>query len=126
MREYKIEHHRMMELKHFCRQYKVWKDYCDAIDGFPRMKISQEAKSQKVSDPTVAAVERREEYLSKMELIENACKMADEDLNKYLLIAVTEGVTYYGLRCNFNMPACKEQYYRSYGRFFFILDKTRK
>ena len=126
MKEFKLEHHRMMELKHFCRQYKIWKDYCDAIDGFPKLNFSQGEHSGKVSNPTVTAVERREEYLEKIALIDKACKLSDERLERYLLIAVTEGVSYYGLRCHFGMQACKREYHEAYAKFFYILDKTRK
>ena len=82
MKEFKLEHHRMMELKHFCRQYKVWKDYCDAIDGFPKLNFSQGEHSGKVSNPTVTAVERREEYLEKIGEKDQARQYFDENMDK--------------------------------------------
>lgn len=124
--KFTLEHHRFMELKHFCMQYKEWKDILDSIDGYPRMKISGGEKSKNVSDPTVRTVERREEYVNKIEMVEQAAKMADERLAVYLIKAVTEGVSYYGLRVNYKMSACKQAYYEAYRRFFFVLDILRK
>lgn len=126
MKEYKINHYRMMELKYFCRQYDYWKDCCDAIDGFPKANFSRGNNSKRVSDPVIFAVERREEYLNKMELIENSAKLADEELSEFLILAVTKGISYYGLRAYHKMTACKAKFLESYGRFFYILDKTRK
>lgn len=74
----------------------------------------------------IFAVERREEYLSKMELIENAAKLANEELSEFLILAVTKRISYYGLRAYHKMTACKAKFLESYGRFFYILDKTRK
>lgn len=126
MSKYQIEHNRYMELKYFCKQYDYWKDCCDAIDGFPKANFSRGNNSKKVSDPVTFTVEQREEYLHKMELIENAAKLADDELSSFLILAVTKGFSYYGLRAYCNMKACKTKFYESYGRFFFILDKTRK
>lgn len=123
---YAIEHHRYLELRHFCFQYKIWKQLCKDIDGFPSVKFSSEGFSKNISNPVLNTVERREEYLLKMELIENTAKLADSDLAEYLIHGVTEGTSYYGLRLYYGMPACKEKYYNAYRRFFFILDISRK
>lgn len=125
-KEFEIDHHRFLELKHFCLQYNNWKSIYQEIDGSPMLKFSREKKSEKLFDSTISAVERREEYLQKIELVEKAAELADADLKDYLICAVTTGVSYYGLRCYNRMPACKEKYYSAYRRFFFILDKTRK
>ena len=123
---YGIDKHRYYELKHFCLQYNDWKKIHKAIDSSPQAKISGDKNPKIISDPVFHTVERREEYLQKIELVETAAKLADEQLAGYLVHAVTEGISYYGLRLYYGMPACKEKYYGAYRRFFFILDKTRK
>ena len=121
-----IGRHRYYELKHFCLQYPEWKKIYKEIDGYPESKFSPVKNLGNVFDPVIKAYERREEYINKIEMIERCAKAADEQLYGYLLHGVTEGVSYYGLRLYYEMPACKEKYYGSYRRFFFLLDKARK
>ena len=113
MKDYQISRNRLMELRYFCRQYNEWKDLCEAIDGFPRANFSREGFSQNISDPVVRCVEKRDIYRRKMELIENAAKLAGGKYSDILLETVT-GNTHHKIH--------KELF----GRFFFILDKTRK
>lgn len=124
--EYYIPHHRFMELKHFCLQYDEWKEKLEEIDGFPDGNFSQGTNPKNVSNPVLSVIERREEYRHHIELVEKAAELADEKISKFLIAAVTKGISYYGLRCYQGMPSCKEKYYEAYRRFFFILDKTRK
>lgn len=124
--EYYIPHHRFMELKHFCLQYDDWKEKIGEIDGSPNGNLSGEKNPKTISNPVVQTVERREEFSHNIDLIEEAAKLADDSISKYLIAAVTRGVSYYGLRCYHGLPSCKEKYYDAYRRFFFILDKTRK
>ena len=123
---YFIDKHRYLELKHFCLQYNSWKKLYREIDGYPNRNFSPVKNLKNNPDPVVQAFDRREEYLIKIEMVENAVKEADSELYGYLLRGVTEGVSYYGLRLYYDMPACKDKYYRAYRRFFFILDSTRK
>ena len=123
---YFIDKYRYLELKNFCLQYKAWKKMYKDIDGSPNQIFSEVKNSKNISDPIFKAVEKREEYLHKMELVENSAKESDPELYGYLIHGVTEGVSYYGLRLYYDMPACKDKYYKAYRRFFFILDKSRK
>ena len=122
---YWIEKERYLELRHFCMQYKTWKQRCKEINAIASTKISDGKNAKNISNPVAIAVEKREEYIRKIELIENAANDADSELSYYLIKGVTEGVSYYGLRLIYEMPTCKEKYYTAYRRFFFILDATR-
>ena len=123
---YWIDRHRYYELKHFCMQYGRWKSLCNEIGTYQSPNFSEVKISKNNPDPVLNAVERRDEYAKNIELIENSAKLADEQLYGYLLIGVTENVSYFGLRCYHQMPACRDKYYGAYRRFFFILDASRK
>lgn len=124
--EYYVPHNRFMELKYFCLQYDYWKERLAELDGSPTGNFSGEKNPKNISNPVVRTIERREEFLHNIELIEEAAKLADESIYGYLIASVTKGISYYGLRCYQGMPSCKVKYYEAYKRFFFILDKTRK
>ena len=121
-----MDKNRYLELKHFCLQYSTWKKLYTEIDGIPNRKFSPVKNLKNNSDPVFHAVERREEYLDKIKMVEEAVRIADSELYDYLLKGVTEGISYYGLRLQYDMPACKDRYYRAYRKLFFILDISRK
>jgi len=54
-------------------------------------------------------------------MIEDCCKQAGGDIEKYLFKAVTEGKSYAVL----NPPCSKEYFYVRYRAFFYLLDKVR-
>jgi hypothetical protein len=63
----------------------------------------------------------------KIRIIEETAKAADEELSEYILYAVThERTTYDSMRTSLNMPACRNRYYESRRRFYWLLDKKIK
>ena len=123
---YWIERHRYYELKHFCLQYKTWKAYILEIDGMKSKNFPDGTFGQNISNPTLRAVELREEYAAKILMVEHAAHEASPELWNYILKAVTEELTYENLRMVHGLPCGREMWYELYRRFFYILNCSRK
>ncbi|MCC8085047.1 MAG: hypothetical protein LIP15_12560 [Clostridium sp.] len=125
--QYWIERHRYYELKHFCLQYPIWRKAYLALDGLSRRPTDLALfRSNEHGDPTVRCAEAREAYQERMELVEQAAIATDADLSNYILRAVTEGISYDGLKMRFNIPCSKDAYYELYRRFFWLLNQKRR
>lgn len=68
---------------------------------------------------------RREEYLKKMEMIEQAAIEADSDIYEYLVKGVTQGMTYSHLRAD-GLLCSRDYYYCQYRHFFWCLNDIRR
>lgn len=125
--KYWINKHRHYELKHFCLQYPIWKkEYASYTDIGPNLSKFEQLYSGSIPVDSVAnwAV-KRAYYSERIELVEKAAKEADYVLYKYILKAVTEGLSYTYLRTILQMPCSKDIYYDRYRRFFWLLNKLR-
>lgn len=101
--KYYIDKHRHYELKHFCLQYPLWKKaYVDCPDDEVFMI-----------------------YYDRIQLLERVAKDADNYLWRYILKAVTEGLSYTYLRTKLDIPCGKDMYYDRYRRFFWLLSEYR-
>jgi hypothetical protein len=58
-------------------------------------------------------------------VIEQAAIAADADLYKFLIMSVSEAISYEVLRDAYGMPCGKGRFYSSKRRFFWILDRMR-
>ncbi len=126
--KYWIERHRYYELKHFCLQYPIWKQAHAALDSLSRRPndLAIFVRSDNVhGDPTAKCAESRLYFSDRMKMIEQAAIKADPDLYTYILIAVTEGLSYETLKMCHGIPCCRDVYYDRYRRFFWLLDKER-
>ena len=126
--KYWIDRHRYYELKHFCLQYPSWKETY-RIYGEPQMPSStleQMRTSNIPSDPTARHATLKAQYAERIEMIEEAAKTADKDLCKYILKAITEGLSYTYMKTKLDIPCGKDMYYDRYRRFFWILDQIRE
>ncbi len=124
-KEYWISRHRYYELKHFCLQYAEWKQAYNSITLLHGANLDK-IGSGNVSDPVAEAAAERMYYKSRMELIENLTKEADPTLWNYIFLGVTEGLSYEVIRARMDCPCCREVYYETYRRFFWLLHKARK
>ena len=77
------------------------------------------------SDPTGDTAIRRAKLFHQMKLVEQAAMDADPELADYILLAVTNGVTYEFLETRQDIPCCRQTYYDRYRRFFWCLSKER-
>ncbi len=126
--KYHIDKHRHYELKHFCLQYPIWvKEYNSYSNIGPNLsKFEQLYSNGMKSDPTANWTIKRAYYKEKIDLIEKIAKETDYILYKYILKAVTEGLSYTYLRTILRIPCSKDHYYDLYRRFFWLLSNERK
>ena len=124
--KYWIDKHRYYELKHFCLQYPYWKEtYSMDID--PKVSSFERMPSTNApSDPTAKYAMLKAQYAERIEMVEEAAKTADKDLHKYILKAITEGLSYTHMKTRMDIPCGKDMYYDRYRRFFWILDQIRE
>lgn len=124
---YYIDKHRHYELRHFCLQYPIWKKVCiDCLDSDrPLALIDGVSRMDGLYDPTSARAITRARYSKRMEMLEQVAKDADKYLWRYILKAVTEGLSYTYLKTKLDIPCGKDMYYDRYRRFFWLLSELR-
>ena len=126
--DYHIEKHRYHELKHFCRQYDNWVRSLSYLDGFSAISTStvrQPTHDGRKTDQTGRTVEIRMIYENNINMVRKAASATDEFFASYLLLGVTNGLSFDHLRARANIPCCRKNYYAMYRKFFWILDKLR-
>jgi hypothetical protein len=125
--KYYINKHRHYELKHFCLQYKDWKKaYAACSESVIFGSTFERLPANNIpSDITAKYATLRAQYGEKIALVEEAALEADPVLYKYILLAVTEGLSYPYLKTNMDIPCGKDMYYDRYRRFFWILNNKR-
>ena len=125
--KYHINKHRHYELKHYCLQYPTWKKaYLDCLDyDIPMSMVDGVQDPGGRYDPSLVRSATRTYYSKKMATIEQAAKDADTYLWKYILKAVTEGLSYTYLKTKLDIPCGKDLYYDRYRRFFWLLSELR-
>ena len=124
---YYINRQRYYELKHFCRQYPIWKKAYTALDGLSRRPadLALFNKPNQTSDPTARCAEARAAYSRKMEMVERCAKEASPELSKYIMSYVTNGDCYCVLKMRDNIPCSKDMFYDVARKFFWLLNKAR-
>ena len=122
--KYYVNKHRRLELMHRCRQYPDWVKAYNTIDQMISKGIIRPTRGSAKTDPVMKYVLARDHYYRKMKPIEDTAIEADEELARYILKGVTEGVSYDVMNANDPIPCSRDTYYDRYRRFFFLLDKT--
>jgi hypothetical protein len=124
---YFIDRERYYELKHFCRQYPIWKKAYNALDGLSKRPADLELfnKPNQTSDPTARCAEARASYSKKIEMVEQCAHQADPELYKYVMSYATQGDAYSVLKVRDHIPCCKDVFYDTVRRFFWLLNKVR-
>ena len=125
---YWIEKHRYYELKHFCLQYPTWRRKYNSLISYPSSwsKLVPPTKTNVISDPVTMHIDERLFYADRMDMLERVAKETDEKLARYILKAITEGISYDHMRVRMDIPCCKDTYYDLYRRFFWLLSKERQ
>ena len=123
--EYYISKHRYYELKHFCLQYPEWKKEYRELYLEPRAYRTYKVKYESENDMTSDLAIRRQTIHRNMEMVEQAAIETDPDLFDYILMAVTNGMSYEYLKMNKDIPCSRDTFYNRYRRFFWLLDKSR-
>lgn len=119
-----ISKHEYLMAKHFALQYNDWKKQKTEIES----RISYGFKiggghNESVVFPVEKAQEDAEKYIFRMSLVEQAAKIAGEDIWEIVLLGVTTECNYEYLRLVKNIPCCKDVYYRMYRKFYWVLNQ---
>lgn len=124
---YYINRERYYELKHFCRQYPIWKKAHAALDGLSKRPedLALFNKTNQTSDPTARCAEARLAYSKKMEMVEKCAKEASPELYKYIMSYATKGDGYSVLKMRDHIPCGKDMFYDTVRKFFWLLNKER-
>lgn len=126
--KYYISPHRRYELKHFCLQYPLWKKALYSIVGLESrpddLGIFHDKNS--TSDPTWTAVNARQLYQDKIDMVEKAAYLADPELAPYIIKGVTEEKSYEAMYLMHSIPCSRKTYYDRYRKFFYDLSLLRK
>lgn len=125
--KYYIDKHRYYELKHFCLQYNEWKKaYASCNDAVIFASSMEKTPSTNIpSDLTAKYAIKKMYYAERIQMIEKAAMESDEFLYRYILKAVTEGLSYPYLKTKLDIPCGKDMYYDRYRRFFWLLSEMR-
>lgn len=122
-----LSKHRTLELRHFCAQYPEWKREFEYIS---RMKtssvISSNMNRRQFRDPTGDMAVARSYYSNRMNMLKRVAYGVDPVIGRYILEGVTEELSYEKLNARDRVPCCKENYYKMYREFFWLLSKERK
>ena len=124
--KYYISRYRYYELKYHCLQYPEWvKELRECREDIMSTTSLIFQKKEKCLEDKVSEIAIRKNSLErKIGQIVACCKEADPCLWEYLLLAVTEGVSWTWLSTVKRIPCCKETYYDRYRRFFYILSRN--
>lgn len=126
--KYWISKPRYYELRHFCLQYPGWrKAYSELVEyGVVVSNITNEFRTNTVSDPTAKLAIMKMNFMDKIEMVEKAAMEADPYLYSYILKGVTEGRSYVYLKSRLDIPCSRDVYYEKYRKFFWLLSQRRQ
>lgn len=124
---YAIDKDHYYELKHFCRQYDLWKKRLAYIDlgNVPAAWIGQEVHSNNVQNPTEKLAILRARYSEKISLVDNALSRLEPLYRSYIKETVVNNRSYNYLHEVEKMPFCKNTFYEQYHKFFWYLSMLR-
>ena len=108
---------------HYARQYREWKNEYNTIGGTGSYNMDGMPHGQNDTDTTQRDGMRRAELSSKIQLIEDTVREVDEDIYKWLLIGVTQKVSYDYLRNSLDIPCGERQYHEKKREFHYRLSK---
>ena len=125
--KYWIDKNRYYELKHFCLQYKQWKELYCMLDGAAKRvpDYIPSSVTNRYTDPTMKAAMGALYCHDHIKMVEEAAQRTDVDLGSYILTAVTEGRSYESMLTRYSVPCSRDTFYDRYRKFFWILDKLR-
>ena len=127
--KYYLPNYRYLELKAFCRQYQQWQAGLIACYGIKGNGFGATGgiRGSEHSDPTERAVELAEKYRTKIDMVEEAANKAETVLAPYILLNVTQGMSYNALINRGKRPPCGvNQFYEARQRFFWELDQLKE
>lgn len=126
-KKYWVDKHKHYELKHFCLQYPTWKKLYFTLNdsNIPLSMIDRFPSNNLPSDPTAKRAMAKLYLAERIDLVERIAIEADPYLYRYILRAVTEGLSYTQLKSKYDIPCGKDMYYDRYRKFFWLLSMER-
>ncbi len=125
--KYAIERHRYYELKHFCLQYPIWVKAELAITAMAESRLDgMKVQTSGHVDILERCRRQSEWYLERIHLVERCCEMAGKESKDILLKGVTEGLTYDKLYMRYKVVISRDEYYKAYRYFFYLLNESQK
>ena len=122
---YYISKHRQYELKHFVMQYPEWEGKLKELSGLVKVPCTDDDKiiPGSVSDKTGDTAVLRELYSRNIDMV---IKAAEETHPRYGLIIAKNVICEQTYRdWSEGQMLSRDEYYRLYRKFFYILDKLR-
>lgn len=122
--KYYVEKERYLELLHHCRQYSIWvrkaHDILTEIHNVNELCVN----NKEISKPVENKICLRENYLSKISMVDSICNLACPIASDYLLICITGGYSYDSLEARYGtLPISRREFYDNYRKFFWLIDK---
>ena len=118
-----LSKHRYLELVHFCLQYPEWKQKLREIDILQSRVFVSGNSEIEWSDETYRLVDRRDEWINKIEIVERLAREVDPVLASYILLSVTTGMAFPQMQARHRVPYGKDIFYNKRREFFWRLDK---
>lgn len=122
---YRLSKHRQYELMHFCLQYPEWKRSLANLEMRVSCSYGPE-KGPKMDRPLEELVIKRDGYRRLIEMVENAAKATDDQIGKYILKAVTEGLSFETVKMRYSVPCERDMWYDRWRKFYWVLDRVRR
>lgn len=125
--KYEISPRAYRELYYFCLQYGEMREKLKNIyTSVQNIKISTQPHGTDLSDETPKRAIAASKLRRNIEMIERSARLADDEIDGYLLKNVTEEMSYTYLRNSLGMPCGRTKFYRARRKFFYLLDNERK
>lgn len=124
--KYWIDRHRYYELKHFVLQYPLWKEHCDILDGIKSSSVIVLGEPSERRSHVEEDAIRKIFYTDRIRMVEKAAKDADPVIGGYILKGILQGISYDKLSARYKVPCSRDEYYKLYRRFFWVLSRLRK
>lgn len=113
---YWVSKHKFLELYHFSLQYHDWEKEIAAVNYVPE---------EFEFDPTGEKAAKLAVLKGNCELVKQCCADVDKALQRFIFLAVTEGLSYDALRSRYHIPCGKDYYFIRYRKYFWLLSRRR-
>ena len=119
--DYSISRAKYNELKYFCMQYGEKQQEIHRNQGLKAIVSDGQPRGNGVGNPVESMAMRNVMLQADLDLIVNTVREADEEIEKWLLRNVTEGIPYEWM----DVPKGRRQFYESRRYFFYLLAQKR-
>lgn len=125
--DFYVSKERYYELKHFCLQYNDWQKALLSLNtlNFSGRIPEFISITRYHTSPVEKICVAREYYREKIQMVEEACMLADDEISDYILLAVTKNLSCVALINKYDMPCGKDKFYNAYRKFFWHLSQMR-